>query len=109
MNRIKELREGQGWLQRDLEQKLNLGRGNISKYEKEDRSLSPELIGKLCDTFGVTADYLLGRSNTPTVYLTDEEAELLRAYRAASEDAKAVINLTLKPYMGNADRKDAVS
>jgi hypothetical protein len=41
--------------------------------------------------------------------MTEDESALLRAYRAASEDAKAVVNLTLKPYMGNADRKDAVS
>ena len=67
------------------------------------------MINTLCEIFGVTADYLLCRSSAPTAAMTDEEAELLRAYRAASEDAKAVVNLTLKPYMGNADRKDAVS
>ena len=108
MNRIKELREQRGWLQKDLEQRMSLGKGNISKYETEVSGLSPELINEFCDLFGVTADYLLCRSNAPTAVMTDAEAELLAAYRAASEDARAVVDLTLKPWR-TSEQKKAIS
>lgn len=88
MNRIKELRESRGWLQRDVERLLNLGRGNISKYEKEDRALSAELICKLCDVFGCTADYLLCRSDTPTPAptISAEDAHLIRLFHAVKPE-----------------------
>ncbi len=109
MNRIRDLRLSRDLSQVSLGKALGCTSATISKYELEQRQLDPATINALCDYFGVTSDYLLCRSNTPTIMLTDDEAELLRAYRASSEDAKAVVNLTLKPYMGNADRKDAVS
>lgn len=109
MNRIKELRLLNKWRQEDLAARLNVGKGTVSRYEAELLGLDANTIHLLCDLFGVTSDYLLCRSSTPTMAMTEDESALLRAYRAASEDAKAVVNLTLKPYMGNADRKDAVS
>lgn len=98
MNRIKEMRQARGWLQRDLERQLNLGHGNISKYEKEERSLTPDLICRLCDLFGCTADYLLCRGSSPVAALLDEDAALLAAYHAADDRARAVVDLTLEPY-----------
>lgn len=98
MNRIKEMRQARGWLQRDLERQLNLGHGNISKYEKEERSLTPDLICRLCDLFGCTSDYLLCRSASSAVTVSDEDAALLSAYHAADDRARAVVDLTLEPY-----------
>ena len=40
--------------------------------------------------------------------LSEAERDLLSAYRIASDDAKAVVDLTLKPWMGSND-KSAVS
>ena len=109
MNRIKELRLQHNWKQEELGARLNVGKGAISRYENGERGLDSVMINTLCEIFGVTADYLLCRSSSPTAAMTDDESALLRAYRAASEDAKAVVNLTLKPYMGNTDLKEDVS
>lgn len=57
----------------------------VSKYELEQRQLDPVTINALCDLFGVTSDYLLGRSTVPHSAVTDEDAELLRAFHAAPE------------------------
>lgn len=99
MNRIRELRQQQGLLQKDLEKTLNLGRGNISKYEKEVISLTPELVLRLCDIFGVTADYLLCRSSSPIAAVSDEDAALLAAYHAADLNIQNAIDTLLQPWL----------
>lgn len=100
MNRIKDLRTQREWLQKDLENQLNLGRGNISRYENELISLTPQLINQLCDIFHVSADYLLCRSDVPDPYLSDEDAALIRAYHAAPENVRSAIDSLLQPGSG---------
>ena len=95
MNRIKELRLERGWLQADLGKKLNAGKNTISRYENGERGLDVETILKLCEVFGVTADYLLGRSEVESFDLSLDEAELLRGYRALSDPGKEYMRHTL--------------
>ena len=96
MNKIKELREEKGWLQKDVEARLNIGRGTLSNYECEKRSLTPDLIHRFCDLFGCTADYLLCRSDTPRAALSPEDAALLAAFRDAPENVKDGIRSLLR-------------
>ena len=110
MNRIRELRKNKGWLQTDLAARLNTTAVSIGRYETEQRQLDPETIHKLCDIFGCTADYLLGRSEQPAPDLTDEEARLIAAFREADEDARAMVLLALKKWMPPiGETKDAAS
>lgn len=110
MNRIKELRSQNGWLQEDLEKRLHLGRGNISNYENEKRTLTPELINKLCDLFGCTADYLLGRSEVRTFEFSADEAALLYGYRALSAAGKEYLRHTLAlAQLAHGEKNGAVS
>lgn len=95
MNRIKELRIENNWLQSDLAKKLNTKPQSVSRYETEQRQLDPETILKLCEIFDVTADYLLGRSEVRSFALSPEEAELLEGYRALSESGKEYLRHTL--------------
>lgn len=99
MNRIKELRLKNGWLQADLAERLNTKPQTVSRYEKGDRGLDVETIFKLCDIFGVTADYLLGRSDMPSPAIAPEEWQLLAAFRRADERAKAMVALALEPWV----------
>ncbi|MBR2471183.1 MAG: helix-turn-helix transcriptional regulator [Clostridia bacterium] len=64
MNRIKKLRKELGWKQDELGKLLNVKRAAISKYETERVPLTDETISLLCDIFNVSADYLIGRSDT---------------------------------------------
>lgn len=95
MNRIRELRKNQGWLQSDLAIRLNTTAVSIGRYETEQRQLDPETILKLCDIFDVTADYLLGRSEVRSFALSPEEAELLEGYRALSDAGREYLRHTL--------------
>lgn len=95
MNRIKELRLQNGWLQSDLAARLNTKPQTVSHYEKGDRGLDVETIFRLCDIFDVTADYLLGRSAVRSFALSADEAELLAGYRALSDSGKEYMRHTL--------------
>lgn len=92
MNRIKELRLSRGWRQQDLADRMNTAKSVISRYETEKLGLDPVLINRLCDLFGVSADYLLCRSDTPQPVLSDEDDRILRAYHAADPRDRTFID-----------------
>ena len=100
MNRIRELRKNQGWLQSDLANRLNTTAVSIGRYETEQRQLDPETILKLCEIFGCSADYLLGRSVLPSPELSEEETELVLAFRRADDRSREMVRLALAPFIG---------
>jgi len=58
--RLKELREEQGISQEQLGKEIGFKPNTISNWERGTRDPDVATIKKLCDFFGVTADYLLG-------------------------------------------------
>lgn len=97
MNRIKALRSSAGLSQAQLGSVIGCVGQTISKLETEARQLDPSVINALCDYFNVTADYLLGRSDTPLPSLSDEDARLLDAFHAAPPETQAAIRLLILP------------
>lgn len=91
MNRIRELRIERGWTQGHLAQQLNTKQQSVARYEAGERGLDVEMIDKLCEIFGVTADYLLGRSSIRSFDVSEDEARLLDAYRSLSETGREFI------------------
>jgi len=63
--RLKELREEKGESQKDLASYLKITERAFQYYEKGDREPTIENIGKLATYFGVTTDYILGRTKDP--------------------------------------------
>lgn len=51
-----------GYSQKGLAKRLGCSPSLISSYETGERSPSLQNLGELADCFGVTADYLLGRT-----------------------------------------------
>ncbi len=98
MNRIKELREAAKMTQAQLGAKIKVGNTAISMYESGSRQLDPDTICKLCDIFGCTADYLLGRSAAPSPQLTPEEESLLMAWRRCDDRARDMVIVALAPF-----------
>lgn len=66
MNRIKQLREDKQITQEELAKQLDLSKGIISLYEKEERKPSLDVITKMCEIFDCTMDYLMGKSDFKT-------------------------------------------
>ena len=98
MNRIRDLRISRGMKQEDLARELNVARTAISKYERCELDLSSATILRLCDIFGCTSDYLLGRSPVPSPDLSPEEEDLLLSWRRATPEIRAIIDAALAPY-----------
>lgn len=98
MNRIKELRLSRGLQQSDLAEMLSCSRVAVSHWETESRGLDVPTILRLCEIFGCTADYLLGRSAVPSAELSPEEEDLLTAWRRATPEIRAIIDAALAPY-----------
>lgn len=96
MIRLRELRERANMTQRQVAAVINVRNTAVSQYERGDRQLDPDKIHALCDLFGCTSDYLLGRSNhVKPPELSGEDTELLRAYHAADPDLQALIRRSL--------------
>ncbi len=61
--RIKELRKERKWSQKELGEKVDVSESFISKVESGKKQPSREVTAKIAETFNVTTDFLLGRSD----------------------------------------------
>ena len=66
--RIRDLREDNDLKQKDIAQYLMCDQSLYSKYERMERPLPLEFADKLADYYGVSVDYLLGRTNVKDPY-----------------------------------------
>lgn len=99
VHRIRELRQKKGMKQAELASILQCSPTTVSNYEVGIRDIDSETVCRLCDVFGCTADYLLGRSELPTNEISDEEAELVLAFRSADDRAREMVRLALAPFI----------
>lgn len=80
--RIENLRKEKAITQDELANKLGISQEAISLYESEKREPNVELLIKMADHFGVTTDYLLGRSNNRN----DGSVHINQSFSMADED-----------------------
>lgn len=60
--RLKMLREKAGWTQEELAEKIKVSDVTINRYEKGTRRPDMDILELFADIFGVSVDYLLGRT-----------------------------------------------
>lgn len=65
---LRELRELNGYTQKDLAKMLHLSKNAISHYEKGINMPNIETLTKIADIFGTSVDYLIGRTNIKIDY-----------------------------------------
>ena len=65
--RLKELRQSRKISQLKLAMDLNMNQNSISRYENCEREADYATLIKIADYFDVSIDYLLGRTDKPTV------------------------------------------
>lgn len=63
MNRLKELRLEKNLLQSDIAKIIKKSDRAVGQYEREERDPSSETWAILADFFGVSLDYILGKSD----------------------------------------------
>lgn len=108
-DRIKELAKKQGLSINLLEEKLGYSRNTI--YNLKNSKPSTERISEIADYFHVSTDYLLGRTDNPTIAsdnkantnLGPAETELVAAFRNQTqnmtEEEKARFNKAIESLM----------
>ncbi len=61
--RLKEIREYNGIPQKEIANELGISQQHYSMYENGKRILNAEQIIKICKTYNISANYLLGLSD----------------------------------------------
>lgn len=99
-NTIKALRKERGISQKGLAIKLNFAQSAVSDWEADRKVPMLKTVIEMADIFGVTIDYIVGRTTTPEVVKTGItpkdlptpfEASILSAYRSLSPAEQAMI------------------
>ena len=68
INRLRDLREDSDLKQKQLAELLKIHQTTYSDYELGQLNIPVEVLHRLADFYGVSVDYLLGRTNTKTPY-----------------------------------------
>jgi transcriptional regulator with XRE-family HTH domain len=61
--KLKELRDNRGIMQRDVAEVLGIAPNTLSGYERDLRNPDSETLIKLANYYGVSVDYLLGKED----------------------------------------------
>lgn len=81
-DRLRTLRQRNNWSQTDLANKLNITRSSVNAWEMGISVPATKTIVELASLFHVSADYLLGISNTPEIInlenYADSEKQIIR-------------------------------
>lgn len=93
--RLKAARKSKNITQLELSKHLELSKATVSAYEQSASYPSVETLVKICDTLGVSADYLLGLSDNLTFKLgglTTEQSSSILQFIATIEKANKNID-----------------
>lgn len=71
--RIRELREDNDLLQRELAEYLNCSQVAYSRYELGMRDIPTEVLIAIADFYNTSTDYILGRTSVKKPYKNDEK------------------------------------
>jgi transcriptional regulator with XRE-family HTH domain len=67
-NRLRDVREDRDLKQRDIAELLKVHQTTYSDYELGRLNIQVAVLHTLADFYGVSVDYLLGRTNSKTPY-----------------------------------------
>ena len=110
--RLKELREENNLTQSEVAKQCNLSCQCISSLEMGARNPTGSTIIALADLFGVTSDYLLGRSDEfdkpirqSTIQYSAEEQKLIENYRGLSQPLKDMLQSLIRTWYSDVETK----
>ena len=85
---LAELRRARGMSQRQVASELGISQALLSHYENGAREPGLSFVSRVCDYYGVTADYMLGRSESPTRLEPAMARDFLRRLRELTEEGR---------------------
>lgn len=66
--RIRDLREDNDKTQTEIADYLGMKQPQYYRYENGSRDIPSDILIKLADYYGVSVDYILGRTDNPKLY-----------------------------------------
>ena len=92
MLRLEELRRNRNLSQLELARRMNMTQQRISAYEKGKREPDIETIKQFADFFGVSTDYLLGKSDerNPEEPSSDIDMAFYDGYKGLNDTNKEI-------------------
>lgn len=102
---IKRLREGKGWSQAELAERIGKSRAAISQYEHNETTPRMGVIEDMCSVFGVKKREIVEKHVNYAVVsfnddLMEDEQELVQLYRKLSTKGKHAVLVGLKDFAG---------
>lgn len=77
--KLKELRENNNLIQKDLAKLLNMTRGSYSHYESEDDILPIKSLNIIANYFNISIDYLFSFTKTENYLLLNKEIDSVKS------------------------------
>lgn len=109
---LRVLRDEKGLTLKQMGEILGVSHMTYQRYEKNDTDVSTDMLVKLADFYGVSADYLLGRTDikamagtSPAEQLdvTAAEQEIIRRYTEFPEEVRLLLLGTIRKLVGLPD------
>lgn len=96
--RLKELRKNAKMTQTDVANLLGVTREAYAMYEAGKRQVSIEVLDKLAEYYGLSIDYLVGRTESDDLLedLTYDEKQLLINYRSLDQRGQKTVMSLIK-------------
>lgn len=105
MNNMKKIRESLQLTQVKVANDLKLSRQVYNFYENGKRNPDMQILIKIADYYGVSIDYLLGRTNVIKPENIDED-DLLSKINTADSETKASVEQFLNYLLYEKERKN---
>lgn len=97
--RVISILKEQGKTQKELAKAIGTGTSTVSNW-KTGKDPSSELIIPICGFLNVSCEYLLtGQESSSGTVLSDDELEIIGAYRSMPPDTKAELRKEMKWYI----------
>ena len=82
--RLKELRKSRKLTQAQVAEGINCTPPTYSRYERGTRQPPLDMVLKMADFFGVSLDYLFGRTPPDSSALSSYETDMIEKFRKAT-------------------------
>lgn len=102
-NRIKEIAQDKGVLIKDLLDACELSKNALSSMLSRGSWLRPSSLAKIADHLDVSVDYLLGRSDSPT--LACDDLLKMAAEIDDPDELRALLDIVNKKLQGRRAKK----
>ncbi|MBQ8134861.1 MAG: helix-turn-helix transcriptional regulator [Clostridia bacterium] len=89
--RLQDLRNDNDLTQEDIAKILNTTKQTYGRYEKGKRKLSIEDLIKIADFYGVSTDYILGRTDNPEIN-TEKPTDIIKSITKIKNQINGNIN-----------------